>query len=76
MPRYMGGLRFRNFEIFNLALLARQTSRILDNPSFLGARLLKVIYFPGSSLFGAQVGSHPSQVWRTIIEGKDFLNMG
>jgi len=54
----MGGLGFRDFELFNLALLARQAWRILQEPTTLSARVLKAVYFPEKDFFQRILG-HP-----------------
>ena len=76
MPKYMGGLGFKDFELFNLALLARQAWRILQFPETLSARIIKAVYFPLSDIMEASLGSSPSQVWRAIVEGRDMLKLG
>ena len=63
-------------EVFNLALLSRQAWRCLTEPLSLSARILKAAYYPNSSIFEAEVGSHPSQIWRAIYEGKEVLKKG
>jgi hypothetical protein len=75
-PKHAGGLGFRDIELFNLALLARQAWRILQQPSALSARILKAVYYPGTDLLSAGLGNHPSQIWRAILEGRDAMKLG
>ena len=42
----------------------------------MSARILKAVYFPNNSILDATLGSHPSQIWRSIIEGRDVLTQG
>ena len=75
-PKGMGGLGFKDFELFNLAMLAKQAWRLLQEPNSLSARLLKSIYYPTSDILQASLGGHPSQIWRSLIEGCDVLKQG
>ena len=42
----------------------------------MSARVLKSIYYPNSNILEAELGSHPSQVWRTIVQSRDTLKQG
>lgn len=76
MPKYLGGLGFRDTQVFNLAMLAKQSWRLLQDPESLSARILKAVYYPQSDLLETELGSHPSQVWRAIFEGTNVLKQG
>lgn len=49
---------------------------MLQNPTSLSARILKGVYFPDNNLFEATLGTHPSQIWRAILDGRDILVQG
>lgn len=70
----MGG--FQDLELFNLALLARQAWRIMNDSDSLSARILKSIYYPECLLLDVELGSHPSQIWRAILNGRDIMAQG
>ena len=75
-PKAMGGLGFKDFELFNLALLTRQAWRVLVEDESLSAQILKAAYYPNCSLLDATLGPHPSHIWRAILDGRDVLAQG
>jgi hypothetical protein len=72
----VGGLGFRDFHIFNLAMLARQGWRLLQEPNSLCATVLKAKYFPNCSVLEAQPQIGMSCTWRSILRGIELLKQG
>lgn len=58
----IGGLGFRDIRDFNIALLTKQSWRILTHPESLLTRVYKVKYFNKSSILEAKKGKHSSFV--------------
>ncbi|GKU89304.1 hypothetical protein SLEP1_g3458 [Rubroshorea leprosula] len=74
--KHDGGMGFKDLHCFNIAMLARQAWRILQNPNALWVRVLKSLYFPNSSFFDARKGSHPSWAWSSILHGRNLVQLG
>ena len=75
-PKSDEGMGFRDFKALNLALLAKQGWRMLENPNALVHRVYKAKYFANKSFLNAQVGRRPSYVWRSIMAAKDIIMKG
>lgn len=62
LAKFEEGLGFRDLYNFNLALLAKQSWRILNNPHALWVKLLKARYFPDCDFKDATLGHRPSWI--------------
>jgi hypothetical protein len=64
LPKAKGGLGFRDFRVFNQALLARQAWRLLTKPNSLCARVKKARYFPNGELQDTVFSGNASPAWQ------------
>ncbi|CAJ2659660.1 unnamed protein product [Trifolium pratense] len=71
-----GGLGFRDFKAFNMAMVAKQGWKIMARPETLVAKIFKARYFPHSSLIEANLGSYPSYVWSSLWKSCNVLRLG
>ncbi|KAA3475053.1 reverse transcriptase [Gossypium australe] len=71
-----GGLGFRNMAQFNIAMLAKQGWRLLENPTSLVSRVFKAKYFPIIDFLNSQLGNRNSYVWRSIWAARGILEKG
>lgn len=76
IPQDKGGLGFRDFKNFNLALLAKQLWRLVQYPDSLLARVLKGRYYRLSNPLDVKKASSPSYVWRSLMAAQPLLNAG
>ena len=71
-----GGMGFKNLQAFNLAMLAKQGWRLLENPNSLVARMYKAKYYPYGDVLKAGLGSSPSFTWRSLMQGLEVMKKG
>lgn len=71
-----GGLGFKDLRSFNVAMLAKQGWRLLNNENPLVTNILKTRYFPNIDFLNAKLGDNPSYMWRSILEAQDVVKQG
>lgn len=76
LPKCIGGLGFRDMKVFNAALLAKPTWRLMTNANPLLTVVLKAKYFKKSSVLEANRGHYPSYTWRSIWGAKSLVLEG
>lgn len=76
LSKQNGGLGFRDIEVFNHALLAKQAWRVLQDPHSLLSQFLKSQYFPHSDLLSTDLTPRPSFAWRRLLFGRQLLVKG
>uniref|UniRef100_A0A453MSL4 Reverse transcriptase zinc-binding domain-containing protein n=1 Tax=Aegilops tauschii subsp. strangulata TaxID=200361 RepID=A0A453MSL4_AEGTS len=75
-PKCKGGVGFRDFRIFNQALLARQAWRLISKPDSLCAQILKARYYPDGNLVDTVFTGNASSSWQAISYGLELLKKG
>ncbi|XP_073019456.1 uncharacterized protein [Primulina eburnea] len=75
-PKCMGGMGFRNLEMFNGSLLAKQVWRISINPESLVAQVLKARFFKYNDIMDTQLGNNPSFIWSSLLWSRELLRNG
>ncbi|XP_074369771.1 uncharacterized protein LOC141711268 [Apium graveolens] len=71
-----GGLGFRNFRDFNLAMLGKQGLRFITNTESLVSKIYKAKFFAGGDFLTSSLGHNPSFIWRSIHATKQLLLEG
>jgi hypothetical protein len=71
-----GGLGFRDYKVFNQALLAKQGWRLVTDPNSLCARVLKARYYKNGDFMEAKCPKRASFTWRGILHGRELLRKG
>ena len=62
-----GGMGFRDIRCFNLAMLAKQGWRLLQDTESLLYRCFKARYFPRSNFLEATDVPNSSYVWKSLM---------
>jgi hypothetical protein len=75
-PKNEGGMGFRDFHSFNLAMLAKQAWRLINDPQSLCARILGAKYYPQGDILKAGPKTGSSFTWQSILAGLTTFKHG
>jgi hypothetical protein len=76
VPKNEGGMGFRDLHCFNLALLAKQSWRLISDPDSLCSRILKAKYYPACNLLNCELKKASSYTWQSIWAGLQSFKRG
>lgn len=71
-----GGMGFKSLGNFNLALLGKQSWRILMNPDCLMSRILMAKYFWNKDFLDVPVQANGSFIWKSICASRRLIKEG
>lgn len=71
-----GGLGFKDLKQFNIAMLAKQGWRLLNDANPFVTRIMKSKYFPSTDFLNAKLGTNPSYMWRSILAAQTVVKQG
>jgi hypothetical protein len=66
-PKREGGMGFRDFHSFNLAMLAKQIWWLISDHDSLCARVLKAKYYPNYDILSAGPKAGSSFTWQSLV---------
>ena len=75
-PKIEGGMGFKDRHKFNLAMLAKQGWRLMQDQDSLLFHCLKARYFPRSHFLEATDSPNSSYTWKSTIAAKHILQRG
>jgi ribonuclease HI len=67
---------FRDLQLFNQSMLAKQGWRLISNPDSLCGRVLKGKYFHNTDFMAAKKKRNASHIWNAILYGREALQKG
>ena len=76
LPIDQGGMGFRDLEVFNQAMLAKQAWKVLSSPDCFLASLLKSRCFLDGEFLYVSLGARPSYAWCSLLYGRELLMKG
>jgi hypothetical protein len=76
IPKRKGGMGFRDLHTFNMAMLAKQSWRLISKPDSICAKVLKAKYYPNCSLLHAGPKKGSSYTWQSIVAGLKTFKRG
>lgn len=60
---------------FNMAMLAKQSWRLLTEANLLVSAIMKTRYYPQAKLIDAELGNNHSYVWRGIFASLEIIKL-